>query len=108
MSTSPQRTRLAAFKDFHASQGGSGDPTIALSDADAVALVAELAPEELAHADRVAAGVALLGAVGAPPSVEQEDALAAWAQRKRDASQVLWDGLSGTVVDGVTIIRKRS
>jgi hypothetical protein len=56
----------------------------------------------------VAAGVALLGALSAPPAPENEDALAEWAARKREASQKLWDGLSGTQVDGVVITRKRS
>lgn len=103
-----QRARLAAFIEFHASQNGTGEPTLALTDAEAVQLISEVAPAELAHADKVAAGIALFDVLGSPPSPEDEDALADWATRKREASLTLWDGLSGTQIDGVTIIRKRS
>ena len=108
MSTS-QRARLALLLELHTSQHGSGVPTFLLSDAEAVALVTELGAEassELEHPATVGDGLALLAALGAAPSAEDEDALAEWAQRNSEASAKLWDGLSGQVIDGVAIARK--
>lgn len=101
------RADLAAFKAFHASQNPTSEARIALTDADALALVADVKPEELRHPNAVAMGVAALNALPPMPGVDNPDGIAAWAQLKNDASAKFWDALSGEQIDGVVVIRKR-
>ncbi|MEP7313730.1 MAG: hypothetical protein ABI859_14180 [Pseudomonadota bacterium] len=101
------RAQLASFKTFHASQNPTAPPVLALSDAEAVELLQDAAVvKQLEHGKRVSEGFKALALVPAPP--EDPDQLEAWALGKSAASKVLWDGLGGAVVDGVTLIRKRA
>lgn len=102
------RAALAAFAAFHASQNPTAEARIALSDADALELVAEAGvAEQLEHAETVAVGASALHDLPPAPGADNPDGLAEWAKLKTEASQKLWDGLAGAVIDGVTVIRKR-
>lgn len=100
------RAMLATFAAFHAGQNPTSPAVLGLTDAEALALVAELDVATLRYPEAVAAGAAALAALPAPPT--EADALEAWALGKRAASALLWDALAGEEVDGVTIIRKRT
>ena len=101
------RAQIATFKAFHASQNPTSPPVLALSDAEAVELVQDPeVVEQLEHVLRVSEGVDALAAV--PPMPTEPDAIETWALAKHQASKILWDGLAGAVIDGVTLIRKRA
>ena len=101
------RALIATFAAFHASQKGSAPPVLALTDAEACAVVDELHPTAFRHPEALLEAQAALAAVPAPPDPSNEDALAAWFNAKSKASAAFWDAFHGELVDGVTIIRKR-
>lgn len=102
------RAELAAYKAMIASQNPTSEIRIALTDAEALALVAEVPASDLRHPEAVAVGAAALSAVPPPPSVDNPDALGEWAKVKADASTKFWDALAGEAIDGVVVIRKRT
>lgn len=102
-----RRTDLAAVAAFLASQNPTSTPTVALSDADAVELALDVGLENARFPEVLADGIEKLEALPAPPSADDPDALATWANAKTAASAKFWDAYAGEVVDGVTIIRKR-
>ena len=101
------RALIATFAAFHASQNGSAPPVLAMTDAEAVALVGEMKPEELRHPEAVATAAAALAAVPAAPAGGSDEAVEAWYGAKRAASAAFWDAFHGELVDGVSVIRKR-
>ena len=108
--------RIAAFKELVGSQNPTAPIRKAITDAEAVELISELASQGgigagpapgLQHAEKAVAAAARMAEILAEPIPSEPDALQAWAERKGRESAALWDALQGSVIDGVEIIRKR-
>ncbi len=97
------REKLVAYRDAVA--GASDVVRYRLTSEQAIALLDELAGVTLTHPDKIAVAKAAIAAVG-EAEVGMEAQLA-HANRLGAALAVLWEGLEGQIVDGVTITRRQ-
>jgi hypothetical protein len=102
-----QLNKLKAYHDAVSEQGSSAPIRILLSDADALALVKEVGPSMLTHADAAADGAKLLSDSLAEKQ-RTGDALLEYVDRRRAAVAKFWDAIQGQVINGVEILRKPS
>lgn len=99
--------KIAAFKTLVESQNPSAPIRLSLTDKEAVELAAEVGADLPQHAKQILEAAALMAALLEQPVPTESDDLQRWAEQKGKISRELWDGLTGSVINGVEIHRKR-
>lgn len=102
-----QLDKLKAYHTAVSDQNPTAPIRVRLSDADALALVAEVGFKALTHGAKAEEGSKELGAALAMKQPEG-DALITWANNRKAAMDKFWDAISGQVINGVEILRKPS
>ena len=102
-----QLDRLAAYAAAVADQNPTAPLRIRLSDADALALIAEHGTDSLRHPEAAAKAAADLTAALATPAPAATDVggLIAWSKAVEKAQTDFWDAINGEPINGVEILR---
>jgi acyl transferase domain-containing protein len=95
----------AAFVAHVASQKPTAPIRRRLTDAEAVALIAEHGTESLRHPAQAAEGLKLLQASLAETQ-PIGDALIAYVERRKEAAAKFWDAVAGEEIGGAEIVRR--
>jgi len=107
---STQLDRLAAYAAAVADQNPTAPVRIRLSDADALALIAEHGTDKLRHPDAATKATAALQAAldAPPPATTDVSGLVAWGKAVEKAQTDFWDAIQGEPINGVEVLRKVS
>lgn len=99
-----QIDRIKAFKAV-LQDAGATEFTFPMTTKEAVVLAGELDDSVLAHAAQVRSAVDLMA--NFPKAPDQDELKFEYYKKLGEVAMDFWDGFQGTVVEGVTVIRRK-